>query len=218
MPLRRVAVAFAVFVLGATPSAQEPAQTPVFRSGTDVVRFDLRVVDGAGRPITDLKPDEVEIREGDERRPVLVFRQIDEPAGTYVEAAVRAVSAEVSSNQGSPRGHLYILVFDQLHITAGNEQRARLAAEAFITRRVRPSDRVAVFGLPGPGPSTGFTADRSKAIAELQRVRGSLELCSGTGRTIDRVTGAWLCRCGQSRNKPYCDDSHRAAGFVADGE
>jgi CDGSH-type Zn-finger protein/uncharacterized Fe-S cluster protein YjdI len=50
------------------------------------------------------------------------------------------------------------------------------------------------------------------------RVRGSLELCSGTGRTINRVTSAWLCRCGQSKNKPYCDESHRAAGFVADGE
>ncbi|MBL8330902.1 MAG: CDGSH iron-sulfur domain-containing protein [Rubrivivax sp.] len=28
---------------------------------------------------------------------------------------------------------------------------------------------------------------------------------------------ATLCRCGQSRNKPFCDLSHMAAGFVADG-
>ena len=48
-------------------------------------------------------------------------------------------------------------------------------------------------------------------------VSGNLELCSGTGRTVDRVTKTWLCRCGQSQNKPFCDGSHGRAGFVADG-
>lgn len=32
------------------------------------------------------------------------------------------------------------------------------------------------------------------------------------------ATGARLCRCGRSQRKPWCDDSHRDAGFVADGE
>ncbi len=27
----------------------------------------------------------------------------------------------------------------------------------------------------------------------------------------------YLCRCGASRAKPYCDGSHRALGFKADG-
>ncbi|MDP9045516.1 MAG: CDGSH iron-sulfur domain-containing protein [Pseudomonadota bacterium] len=49
------------------------------------------------------------------------------------------------------------------------------------------------------------------------RVTGNLEVCSGTGRVVRRVTQARLCRCGQSRTKPFCDNSHRAAGFVAEG-
>ena len=48
-------------------------------------------------------------------------------------------------------------------------------------------------------------------------IRGSLEICSGTGRTIDRVTRVRLCRCGGSRNKPFCDNTHAKIGFHADG-
>jgi CDGSH-type Zn-finger protein/uncharacterized Fe-S cluster protein YjdI len=47
-------------------------------------------------------------------------------------------------------------------------------------------------------------------------VRGNLEICTGTGRTVDRVTAARLCRCGHSANKPFCDGSHTRVGFIAD--
>ncbi len=49
------------------------------------------------------------------------------------------------------------------------------------------------------------------------RVSGNLEICAGTGRVVQRVTETYLCRCGQSQHKPFCDGSHRAAGFAADG-
>ncbi len=47
------------------------------------------------------------------------------------------------------------------------------------------------------------------------RVQGSLEVVSGTGRTCNKVSETYLCRCGESKNKPYCDGSHKAAGFQA---
>jgi CDGSH-type Zn-finger protein/uncharacterized Fe-S cluster protein YjdI len=46
-------------------------------------------------------------------------------------------------------------------------------------------------------------------------VSGSLEIVSGTGRTVDRVTRASLCRCGASASKPFCDGSHKRVGFTA---
>lgn len=49
------------------------------------------------------------------------------------------------------------------------------------------------------------------------QLNGNLEICAGTGRTVARVSETRLCRCGQSRNKPFCDLSHVGAGFLADG-
>ena len=45
------------------------------------------------------------------------------------------------------------------------------------------------------------------------QVSGALELVSGTGRTINRTTQTYICRCGASANKPYCDGSHQKVGF-----
>ncbi len=50
------------------------------------------------------------------------------------------------------------------------------------------------------------------------RVSGPLEVLSGTGRTVRRLTQAKLCRCGGSANKPFCDGTHARIGFVAPGE
>jgi len=48
------------------------------------------------------------------------------------------------------------------------------------------------------------------------QVRGNLEVLSGTGRMVTRLTAAKLCRCGASATKPFCDGSHARVGFVAD--
>ena len=45
------------------------------------------------------------------------------------------------------------------------------------------------------------------------KVRGNLEITSGTGRVVARVVQANLCRCGASNNKPFCDGSHAHIGF-----
>ena len=44
-------------------------------------------------------------------------------------------------------------------------------------------------------------------------VKGNLEIVTGTGRTVARVDSTRLCRCGGSRNKPFCDGTHARIGF-----
>lgn len=143
--------------------------------------MDIRVTDPDGLPIQDLRADEVLVT--DERRaaPIVLFQHIEEPNGTYDDVSRRTSQGEVSTNRGAPRGHLYLLVFDQQHIAPGNEQRARIAASQFLKTRMRPGDRVAVFTLPGPGPQLKFTNDVERALAELPNVRGGLERTDFTG-------------------------------------
>ena len=45
------------------------------------------------------------------------------------------------------------------------------------------------------------------------KVEGNVELTTGTGLKIGTHEKAFLCRCGASKNKPYCDGSHKDAAF-----
>ena len=160
-----------VFRLLVLVLALAATQAPL-RPGVDLVHLDVVVVDDSGRPVADLRPNELAIEEAGKRLPVLGLQRVTQPAATSVDAAVRGLSAEISSNDGAPGGHLYILVFDQHHLSPADEPRARLVAEEFIRRRVGSADRVAVFGIPDPGPLVGFTANRARAIQALDSVRG----------------------------------------------
>ncbi len=45
---------------------------------------------------------------------------------------------------------------------------------------------------------------------------GNFAIIASSGRTAWQGKQAALCRCGHSKNKPFCDGSHKDAGFVAD--
>lgn len=49
-------------------------------------------------------------------------------------------------------------------------------------------------------------------------LRGEIQLTDADGNVTLTETRLALCRCGASHNKPYCDNSHKAAGFTADAD
>lgn len=169
---RRLSVLGALLLAACPAVAAAQQEPPQFTAGVELARLDIEVTDAQGRPIQDLRPEEIEIVEGDVDRPVTFLHHVREPAGSYAEAALRTIGGDVSTNQDVPRGRLYVLVFDQSHITPRNEPLARRAAERFLRARIRPGDRVALFGLPGPGARVGFTSDVDLVIAELPNLAG----------------------------------------------
>jgi CDGSH-type Zn-finger protein len=45
---------------------------------------------------------------------------------------------------------------------------------------------------------------------------GEFQLMAADGTHLARKTQTWLCRCGRSADKPYCDGSHEKTGFIDD--
>jgi len=50
------------------------------------------------------------------------------------------------------------------------------------------------------------------------KVDGPEEVIDAQGeeKTVKPGESVWLCRCGASRNKPFCDGTHIKIGFKAD--
>jgi CDGSH-type Zn-finger protein/uncharacterized Fe-S cluster protein YjdI len=66
------------------------------------------------------------------------------------------------------------------------------------------------------------SADIAEATGELvlepslngpMHVTGNFEILGPDGSTLYRGNDTWLCRCGGSSNKPFCDNTHRTNGF-----
>lgn len=67
------------------------------------------------------------------------------------------------------------------------------------------------------GPYQEVEPALPKAIGVIQDgplwVTGGMEIERADGQPVERRNRVTLCRCGQSKNKPYCDGSHAEVGF-----
>lgn len=78
-------------------------------------------------------------------------------------------------------------------------------------------DDQGAIGSRGPGmEDDGGELNVGRAPNGPLLVSGNLTIVSGSGRAAWRGSKAALCRCGASKNKPFCDGNHKAAGFEAD--
>ena len=72
-----------------------------------------------------------------------------------------------------------------------------------------------------PAPAPVVTAPAAAVVTVTPRDNGSYKIsgpislvdASGTSWAIPEGRSVFLCRCGHSATKPFCDGSHTAAGF-----
>jgi VWFA-related protein len=147
---RRVVVVLAAMMLGAVPVAQEQ---PTFRAGTTLVEVSA-IVTRDGRPVTDLRRDELRVLDNGVEQPLVAFEYVD-----------------LTTVEGPAQRRDFVLVVDDLHILPQFTAQVRDVAAALL-RELGPHDRL---GLVTTGPHQVVvdpTTDREAVQTGLERVRG----------------------------------------------
>ncbi len=63
--------------------------------------------------------------------------------------------------------------------------------------------------LPAPDGPVEISARANGSVM----VVGNVEVIAADGSRVARTGKSWMCRCGASGNKPFCDGSHGKIGF-----
>ncbi len=72
-------------------------------------------------------------------------------------------------------------------------------------------------GETGPGSESRCGKLEIKPLPDGPLLlNGNFSLVAGSGRVAWKGKSVALCRCGESKNRPFCDGSHKAAGFRSD--
>ena len=110
-----------------------------------------------------------------------------------------------------PHGQIWNLVNDT------DQPRARTLVEQEAGRcpsgRLVARDRAGKALEPQLEPSIGLVQDTAKKVSGPLWVRGGIPVIGADGEEYEVRNRVTLCRCGASKNKPFCDGSHASIGF-----
>ncbi len=90
------------------------------------------------------------------------------------------------------------------------EEQARLCPSGRYVPRDKGSGRPLE---PDFEPSIGLVEYPHMGVSGGLWVRGGIPIESADGHTYEVRNRATLCRCGRSKNKPFCDGTHIEVGF-----
>jgi VWFA-related protein len=149
----------------AQPPAQSQSQPqPTFRVGATYVRVDAYVTKD-DKPVTDLKPEEVEVYEDGVRQTIRNFELVSVAPG-FLQTSPRQdprTVAEMREKVADPRRRVFILFLDTYHSQIGSSMSARKAFQRFLERLVGPDDLVAGM-TPEMSPESLTFGSRTEAL------------------------------------------------------
>ena len=153
-------------------AAQEPQETPKFPAQVEQVTVDAVVTDKKGNPIAGLTASDFTVLEDGVPQAIVNFEAVQLPTSP---AATTPPKPRVSSNTDPATrvGRTFVVVFDDIHMTRFNAQRAKVAIAEFLKNGVREGDRVTLVATGGTAWWTArMEAGRDGIIALLKRLEG----------------------------------------------
>ena len=127
------------------PPQQPQQQPPTFRARIDSISVDVSVTDKQGRPVTDLKVEDFEIREANKLQTVDTFRLItSDPTDvtTVVDRPITSLGDHRRETE-DPENRLIVIFLDDYHTRKSNALVIREQLARFV-RQLGPRDLVAV--------------------------------------------------------------------------
>jgi VWFA-related protein len=177
---RLVALAVASLTLG-TADAQPttPASpAPRFPAGVELVVVDAVVVDEGGRPMAGLSGDDFIVLEDGEPRSITSFEAVQIPAPAAAPPPAKPEHPRASTNvvatgaAPARTGRAFVVVFDELNLTAAQARHAKQAVVHFLRQGVGEGDCVSVVAT---GRRAWWTARMEEGREELVAFLEGLE-------------------------------------------
>ena len=139
---------------------------PTFRTGVEIIRIDVSVLDKAGKPVAGLQPDDFVVTiDGAPRR--VSFAAFYGPDS---EAPAASPAPNFATNTNASPGRVVVFVVDLESMSAGYEK-VLLQTASTLVDQLGPRDAVGL--LPIPGKGVEITRDRARVREALKGLRGS---------------------------------------------
>ncbi len=186
--LRGVPLAVTAAALASMSLGQEAPKPPEFGRGVELVKVDVVVSSKAGNPVAGLKKADFTILDEGEPQQITTFDVVEVAEAPPLEKGVAPPRPRVATNVVPKRlpGRSFVVVFDNLHMTPLNAQRAKAAVASFLDNGVAQGDRVTLAATGGGAWwTTEMPAGRGDLQALLKGLDGRRPFESGRDRITD---------------------------------
>jgi len=156
--------------------SQQQEDEDVVRITTNLVQVDAVVTDKNGKPVVDLKPEEVRIFEDGKPQKITFFSFIpaaaDQTQGPKKPPSADRIAPPPTNLRPTDVRRTIALVVDDLGLSFESTHFVRRALKKFVDDEMQPNDLVAIIRTSGgAGALQQFTSDRRLLYAAIERVK-----------------------------------------------